>query len=194
MIMKGLGSQVEKVWQGLRPMTKKIIVGALQKNQSSSKQSYDIHSDWELSQLLKVLDEQLSKKETKRNKRKLTEIKKIAETCANVLQAQTESAEVFIQLVERALKQKDYQKVEAICQILNERFSAGEVCEIIRQTDNPAIRALAYESLCLFPTASLAQLVDDPLYADIVKNALEVQAFDYESEEAQDILSRIEEG
>ena len=31
-----------------------------------------------------------------------------------------------------------------------ERFSAAEIAEIVRQTDAPQIRAIAYETLALF--------------------------------------------
>jgi preprotein translocase subunit SecD len=195
MVIKGLGAQVEKVWNGLRPTTREMLTKALQKKLTSSKFFYDVHSDWELSRLLTALDEQLAKEERKlsdkKNKQKINEIKLLAETCANVLQSQTESAEVFIQLVERALKQKDYAKIEATSQILNERFSAGEVCEIIRQTTNPVIRALAYESLALFPSSSLILLAEDPIYGEIARNALEIQAFDYNLEEAQKALEEL---
>ncbi len=195
MVIKGLGAQVEKVWNGLRPTTREMLTKALQKKLTSSKFFYDVHSDWELSRLLTVLDEQLAKEKRKlsdkKNERKINEIKLLAETCASVLQSQTESAEVFIQLVERALKQKDYAKVEAISQILNERFSAGEVCEIIRQTTNPVIRALAYESLALFPSSSLIFLAQDLIYGEIARNALEIQAFDYNLEEAQQALEEL---
>ncbi|GIU81458.1 MAG: hypothetical protein D6687_03090 [Acidobacteria bacterium] len=194
-MIKGLGPQIEKVWNGLRPTTREMLTRALQKKLTPSKFFYDVHLDWELSKLLAVLDDQLAKEEKKtsgrKSRQKIKEIKLLAEACASVLQSQTESAEVFIQLVERALKKKDYAKVEAISQILNERFSAGEVCEIIRQTTNPVIRALAYESLALFPPSLLMLLVDDPFYGDIAKNALEIQAFDYESEEAQKFLEEM---
>lgn len=191
-MIKGLGSQVEKIWRGLRPVTKKIIVGALKKSLPLPKRTYDIHSDWELSKFLKALDDQLSKEEIKNQKTKLREIRKLADVCANVLQSQTKSAEVFIQLIERALKQRDYEKVEEICQILNERFNVSEVCEIVRQTNNPTIKALVYESLSLFPTSSLVPLLYDPIYSGIARVALEIQAFDYDHEEAQEILSQIE--
>jgi hypothetical protein len=195
MVIKGLGPQIEKVWKGLRSTTKEMLTKALQKKLTPSKFFYDVHSDWELSKLLAALDEQLAKEGNKlknrKNKQKIDEIKLLAETCANVLQSQTESAEVFIQLVERALKKKDYSKAEAISQILNERFSASEVCEIIRQTQNPLIRALAYESLALFPSSSLFILADDPFYGNIARNALEIQAFDYDSEEAQRFLEEL---
>ena len=73
-----------------------------------------------------------------------------------------------------------------------ERFLAGEISEIIRQTDLPQIRAIAYETLVLFPAQSMLPLLDDPLYADIAMQVLEQKAFEFESEEARDLLEQIE--
>jgi hypothetical protein len=194
MTIKDLGPRVEKVWDGLRPMTKKMLVGALQASLNAPKQkfSYDAHADWELSRLLTALDEQTADSEIKKDADKLGEIKQLAETCASVLQAQTESAEVFIQLAERALKQNDFRKIDVLADALSERFSGGEMCEIARQTTNPGVRALAFEALALVPLSALMPLVDDPLYGDIVRSALELKAYEYESEEARQILEQLE--
>lgn len=194
MMIKNLGARVEKAWEGLRPMTKKMLVGAMQANFNAPKQkfSYDAHADWELSLLLTALDEQTGDAEIRKDAEKLSEIKQLAETCANVLQTQTESAEVFIQLAERALKQNDFRKIDVLADALSERFSAGEMSEIARQTTNPGVRALAYEALALAPLTALMPLVDDPLYGDIIRSALELKAFEYESDEARQILEQLE--
>ncbi|MEK7723438.1 MAG: hypothetical protein AAB336_03750 [Acidobacteriota bacterium] len=194
MMIKDFGARVERVWEGLRPVTKKMLVGALQANLTSPKPkfSYDVHSDWELSELLTALDEQVSDSEVKKNTETYSEIKQLAETIVNVLEAQSESAEVFIQLAERALKQKDYQQIDKITDSLLERFSVGEMCEIVRQTDNPAIRALGFETLALMPTQKLLALIDDPLYDEIIRNVIEQQAFEFENEHARQVLDQIE--
>lgn len=194
MTIKDFGARVISVWEGLRPMTKKMLVGELQTNAPAQKQkfSYDAHADWELSHLLSALDEQSMEAKAKNDAAKLREITQLAETCANVLRAQTESAEVFIQLATRSLDRRDYKKIDELANILLKRFSVGEMCEIARQTTNPAIRALAYETLALVPVASLIPLTDDPVYFDIVRGALEQQAFEYESEEARMVLEQIE--
>jgi hypothetical protein len=75
-----------------------------------------------------------------------------------------------------------------------ERFSAGEIAEIVRQTDMAQIRAIAYETLSLLPVQAIAPLLDDPLYADIAANALEQKAIEYESEEARDALEQYDAG
>lgn len=196
MMIKDFGARVEKVWEGLRPMTKKMLVGAIEANNASNapkqKFSYDAHADWELSRLLTALDEQANDAEIRKDAEKLREIKQLAETCTSVLQAQTESAEVFIQLAERALKQSDFRKIDVLADILSHRFSVGEMCEIVRQTTNPAIRALGFEALALVPVSALMQMVDDPVYFEIVRSTLEQQAFEYESEEARRILEQLD--
>ncbi len=199
MTIKDFGARVESVWQGLRPMTKQMIVGALQSGSApvptapTQKFSYDTQSDWELSRLLTALDEQTKEARINNDEEKLSELERMTETVIRVLEAQTESAEVFIQLAERILKRNDYASFDRIANALHDRFSAGEIAEIIRQTDKPQIRAVAYETLSLLPTTSLLPVLDDLLYADIALAAIEQQAFEYESEEARKILEQIED-
>lgn len=195
MMIKDLGAVVVSVWEGLRPITKKMLEGAMDANSTSQpsnsaqKFSYDAHADWELSRLLTALDEQ-SKKAAPANTDILNEIAQLAETCASVLEAQSGSAEVFIQLAERAIKQHDYNKLDKLADRLSERFSSGEIAEIVRQTDVPQIRAIAYETLALLPVPVILPLLEDPLYSDIAANALEQKAYEYDSEEARDILDQ----
>ena len=198
MMIKNFGARVISVWEGLRPMTKKMLVGALQSsggnstNAPTQKFSYDVHAEWELSRLLSALDEQTRDAEVRKDAEKLREIKQLAETCAKVLQTQTASAEVFIQLAERAVQRHDFNNLDRLADVLAARFSAGEVAEIIRQTDLAQIRAIAYETLALMPLNNLFPLLDDPLYFEIVRNALEQQAFEFDNEEAQQILEQLE--
>lgn len=194
MMFKHLDARVVQVWDGLRPMTKKMLERLLEPNgpllPSSTLQKfhYDAHADWELSQLLTALDAQMKAKDAVG----ADEAAQLAETCVKILEAQCGSAEVFIQLAQRALKQHDYDRFEKLAEHLLERFSAGEIAEIIRQTDLPQIRAIAYETLVLFPAQSMLPLLDDPLYADIAMQVLEQKAFEFESEEARDLLEQIE--
>ena len=194
-MIKDLGAGVVSVWEGLRPITKKMLEGVMdagstnQPNNSAQKFSYDAHADWELSRLLTALDEQ-SKKAASANTEILKEIAQLAETCASVLEAQSGSAEVFIQLAERAIKQHDYNKLDKLADRLSERFSSGEIAEVVRQTDVPQIRAIAYETLALLPVPVILPLLEDPLYSDIAANALEQKAYEYDSEEARDLLDQ----
>jgi hypothetical protein len=198
MMIKDLGPRVESVWEGLRPRTKNMLVGALQSNISPAnppqKFFYDTHSDWELSRLLTALDEQSRSPEAPKSEDSRDEIAKLAETCVSVLETQTGSAEVFIQLATRALDRRDYEKLDRLSDRLPDQFSAAEIAEVVRQTELAQIRAIAYETLSMLPAGVLANLLDDPLYADIAANALEQKAYEYDSEEARDILDNYEGG
>lgn len=194
MMIKDFGARVESVWEGLRPLTKKMLAGVIEANQAAPKQkfSYDAHADWELSRLLSALDEQAKDATVRQNTEKLREIKTVAETCADVLEAQTESAEVFIQLATRAFERNDFKKIDVLADILFDRFPAGEIAEVVRQTELAQIRAVAYETLAQLPTQSILPLLDDSIYYDIVRNALEQQAFEFDNEEARQIVEQLE--
>ena len=199
MMIKNFGARIEKIWEDMRPVTKKLIAGAMQTVNSNPpvaqipKFSYDAQSDWELSRLLTALDEQAKDAKIVKNKAELAEIKSLAEICISVLQAKTESAEVFIQLAERLLLKNDYAAFDKLSDVLTERFSALEISEIIRQTELPQIRAVAYETLALLPTTALLPALEDPIYADIAAAALEQQAFEYDNEEAREVLEQLDE-
>jgi hypothetical protein len=198
MTIKDLGGRVASVWDGLRPVTRKMLEGAIisgttsPSNTISQTYSYDAHADFEVSSLLSALDERSRSVSNSDEASVLGEIAEIAETCARILEAQTGSAEVFIQLAERAIRRQDYSKLDRLSDRLAERFSAGEIAEIVRQTEMPQIRAIAYETLALLSVQNIAPLLGDPLYADIAANALEQKAFEYESDEARDLLERFE--
>ena len=195
MVIKDLGPAVVSVWDGLRPITKKMLAGAMRSgsantNNPGQKFSYDAHADWEVSRLLTALDEQSKSAATRKDSDKLDEIAQLAETCVRVLEAQSGSAEVFIQLAERALRTHDYNKLDKLSDRLFERFSAAEIAEVVRQTEMPQIRAIAYETLSMLPVPILVPLLDDPLYSDIGASSLEQKAYEYESEEARDALEQ----
>jgi hypothetical protein len=175
-----------------------MVVGAmLQQTPSTTNSSagqkfyYDAQSDWELSRLLTALDDRAADAEARKNPTNLRELRRIADATARVLEAQTESAEIFIQLVERALLRYDYARVDMLADALTARFSAAEVCEIVRQAEHAPVRALAFEALAQIPVSRLYPLIDDPLYADIVRIALEQQAFEFESDEARMLLEQL---
>lgn len=202
MTIKEFGGKVASIWEGLRPVTKKMLVGAMAAGKAgktgstasnqTTKFYYDAHADWEVSNLLRALDEQSKKQNVQKNKAKLTEIRELADTCVRVLEAQSASAEVFIQLAERAVKNNDYVQLDRLADRLAQRYSAGEIAEIVRQTEVPQIRAIAYETLAMLPVASLAPLLDDPLYSSITAGALEQKAYEYDSEEARDVLEHFD--
>ncbi|HTH51136.1 MAG TPA: hypothetical protein VL501_04340 [Pyrinomonadaceae bacterium] len=198
MTIKEFGGKVASVWEGLRPVTQKMLVGALKAGEASTPQShknhYDAHADWEVSRLLSALDEQSTTSETRKDAAKLNEIKELAETCARVLEAQSASAEVFIQLATRAIKENDYRRLDRLADTLSERYSSTEVAEIVRQTEMPQIRAIAYETLAMMPVGAIVPLLDDPLYSGIGAAALEQKAFEFDSDEARDVLDQYDNG
>lgn len=194
MVIKDLGPAVVRVWDGLRPMTKKMLAGAMSSGQANTnpaqKFSYDAHADWEVSRLLTALDEQSRSAVVRKDSAKLGEINYMAETCVRILETQGSSAEVFIQLSERALKKHDYDQLDKLSDRLFERFSAAEIAEVVRQTDMPQIRAIAYETLSMLPVPTLMPLLDDPLYTEIGASSLEQKAYEYDSEEAREVLDQ----
>ena len=199
MMIKEFGGKIASVWDGMRPVTKNMLVGALQSsnsvqpNNKTTKFSYDAHADWEVSSLLAALDEQSKSKEARADETKFFEITQLANACANVLEAQSASAEVFIQLAERVIKDNNYSRLDKLADRLAERYSSGEIAEIIRQTELPQIRAIAFETLAMMPIPFILPLLDDPLYADIAIVSLEQKAYEFDSDEARDILDQIDD-
>ena len=199
-MIKDLGARVESVWKDLRPMTKKLLVGALQSPGTSLTPSpsqqffYDARADWEVSRLLTALDEQSQADRKSSEKAHRDELDRLAETCVRVLENRSASAEVFIQLAERAIKKHDYNKLDKLADVMAERYAPAEIAEVVRQTEMAQIRAVAYETLAMLPVQAVAPLLDDPLYSDIAANALEQKAYEYESEEARDVLEQYESG
>ena len=195
MMIKEFGERVASVWEGLRPVTKQMIERAMSarsgsQNTSNPKYAYDAHADWELSRLLSAVDEQST--EVQKDGEKLSELNALADTCVRVLEAQSASAEVFIQLATRAIRENDYNRLDRLADRLNERYSASEIAEVVRQTEMPQIRAIAYETLAMLPIMAITPLLGDPLYSGIAAAALEQKAFEFDSDEARDILDQFD--
>ena len=196
MTIKEFGGRVASIWEGLRPVTRKMLVGAMQSDKTAStnnktpKYSYDAHADWEVSRLLSALDEETKSSEIRKDPARLSEISELADTCVRVLESQSASAEVFIQLAERAIVENNYGRLDSLSDTLAERYSAAEIAEIVRQTDRPQIRAIAYETLAMLPIQALLPLLDDSLYAGIGAAALEQKAYEFDSDEAREILDQ----
>lgn len=198
MTIKEFGGKIEIVWEGLRPITKKMLVRAIEAGKTgpgtvpNPKYSYDAHADWELSRLLTALDEESGATKIKKDSERLHELNQLADTCVRVLEAQSASAEVFIQLATRAIRENDYNRLDRLADRLAERYSASEIAEVVRQTEMPQIRAIAYETLAMLPLQTLTPLLDDSLYSGIAAAALEQKAFEFDSDDARDILDRFD--
>lgn len=194
-MIEDFGARIVSVWEGLSSTTRKLIVGALQSPGTSppgvasrgSARAYDARSDWELSRLLSALDERVAENGSTQGDAKAQEMRRMAETCATLLQHQTRSAEVFAQLVLRAHRVHDFGRIDILADALAARFAPSEMCELARH-EHPVIRALANEALAQSPTSMLVTLLADPVDAEIARDALEHQADEYGNEEARQLV------
>lgn len=194
-MIEDFGAQVASVWEGLRSTTRSLIVSALQQPaspQGSARASvrYDARADWELSRLLYVLDERALDAGALLNTDQSSGLKRMAEATASVLESQTQSAEVFMQLVERAYRMRDFKRIDALADALSSRFAPSEICELAR-APHAVVRALAQEALAQSPTTTLLQLLADPVDAEIARDALERQAAEYDSELARQVVNAL---
>jgi hypothetical protein len=196
MIVEDFGASVASVWEGLRATTRSLVERALQTSGATgggatatgSSLSYDARADWELSRLLSALDERAAEAgAASLNAAQAKELRRMAEACAAMLQNQTQSAEVFAQLVMRAHRQHDFARIDALADALNTRYAPSEICELAR-CPFAVVRALAQEALAQAPTSVLIALLADPVDLEIARDALERQAEEYGSEEARRIV------
>jgi hypothetical protein len=194
MMIEAFGPRVTKAWNGLRAPTRKLLERAWDSTSRSIPQvspspTYDPHADDELRQLLTALDEHVSNAESTPDRESAI---RLADACAALLSQQTQSAEVYAQLIVRAHQRKDYAQVDALAGLLPERLAPSEVCELAR-AGNVVVRALAQEALTQMPTALLAILLRDPIDSMVARQALERQAFEFASPEAQRALRQVDE-
>jgi len=199
MMIEDFGVRVASVWEGLRSTTRKLVERALQSptftaapSQRGEGRPYDARADWELSRLLAALDERSAEAVASLNEEQEKELRRVADTTALVLQNQTQSAEVFAQLVARAHRVRDYARIDQLADTLAMRFAPSEICELAR-SGNPVVRALAQEALAQTPTSTLIGLLADPIDAEIARDALERQATEYGSEEARRVVNILDQ-
>ena len=190
------GGRVATVWSELRPVTRKLVERALQPNQSSSASAalspFDARSDLELSRLLTALDERAAEPGGTGQKESRRELRVVADTCAEVLQQKTQSAEVFVQLITRAELQRDYKRIDSLADALSLRFAPSEICELAR-SQNTIVRALGQEALTQIPTSVLVGILRDPIDSDIAREALQRQAREFGSEQARQMMQVLDQ-
>ena len=192
MVIEEFGPRVASVWNHLRTTTRNLIERAWQSKTSGSpatarSQHYDPRADQELSQLLAVLDEHAGQPATIADANEGAKARRLADACAEVLSHQTQSAEVFAHLIGRAHQRKDFGQIDVLAGLLPERLAPSELCELAR-ANNVVVRALAQEALAQMPTSLLATLLHDPVDVIVARQALERQAGEFGSEEAQRTL------
>lgn len=204
MIIEELGQHVASVWRGLRPTTRSLVESALvaPSNAAASTpgvrparaaSSYDARAEWELSRLLAALDERATERGAQvLNAEQTRELVLMADTCAGFLLREARTAEVFGQLLTRALRARNYTRVDALADALTARLAPTEACELARHAD-PAVRAIAQEALLQAPTEVLINLLGDPVDASVARDTLERQAAELGSEEARWICGALDE-
>jgi len=197
MIIEEFGPHVASVWNHLRTTTRNLVERAWQSSASGSpaparSQQYDPRADQELSQLLAALDEHATQAGATSDAEEITRARRLADACAELLSQQTQSAEVFARLIERAHQRKDFALVDKLAGMLPERLAPSELCELAR-ANNIVVRALAQEALTQLPTKLLASLLNDPVDAVVARQALERQALEFGSAEAQRWLRDFDE-
>jgi len=197
MMIEEFGPRVANVWNHLRTTTRSLVERAWKSSAGGSVMQvpqstpYDPRADHELSQLLAALDEHaIGRGQPGADSAK--EARRLADTCASVLTQQTQSAEVFAQLIQRAHLRQDYARVDALAGMLSDRLAPSEVCELAR-SDKVVVRALAQEALAQMPASRLITLLRDPVDALVARQALERQATEYASEEAYRALREFED-
>jgi hypothetical protein len=198
MMVEDFGARVVSVWEGLRSTTRNLVERAMQtstvgststqSNRAAESRPYDARADWELSRLLSALDERATEAGAALNAEQARELRRMADTTAFVLQSQTQSAEVFAQLVARAHRHNDYARIDQLADALAARFAPSEICELAR-SGYAVVRALAQETLAQAPISLLVGLLADPIDSEIARDALERQAIEFGSEEARQIVS-----
>ncbi len=191
------GGRVATVWSELRPTTRRLVERALQPTQAATASQsrstpFDARSDQELSRLLAALDEGAAEPTADKKKDHRSQLREVADTCAAVLQEQTQSAEVFAQLVSRAELQRDYKRIDSLADALSLRFAPSEICELAR-SQNIVVRALAQEALAQVPTNVLIGILHDPVDSEIARDALQRQARDFGSEQARQIIGVLDQ-
>lgn len=189
------GGRVATVWSELRPITRKLVLRALQPATNPSPAAstpFDARSDLELSKLLAALDEGAAESDVIARKEERLRLRAVADTCAAVLQEKTQSAEVFVQLIARAELQHDYKRIDSLADALSLRFAPSEICELTR-SQNTIVRALAHEALTQVPTNVLIGILRDPIDSDIAREALQRQAREFGSEQARQIMQVLDQ-
>jgi hypothetical protein len=194
MTIEDFGPRVTSVWNDLRSTTRNLLERAWRSPSTTTAAqarplSYDPRSDQELSQMLAALDERAREAADSESTRRA---RRLADACAEVLAEQTQSAEVFARLIQRAHERRDFARVDALTGAMAQRLAPTEICELARST-NVVVRALAQEALTQMPTTLLIGLLRDPVDAGVARFALQRHASEYNSREAQQALQEFDQ-
>src|SRR5260370_3440242 len=153
MTIEDFGPRVTSVWNDLRSTTRSLLERAWRSPSTATATQaralpYDPRADQELMQMLAALDERAREAADSESARRA---RRLADACAEVLAEQTQSAEVFARLIQRAHERRDFARVDALTGALSKRLAPTEICELARSA-NVVVRALAQEALTQMPT------------------------------------------
>jgi hypothetical protein len=109
-----------------------------------------------------------------------------------MLTQQTQSAEVFSQLIQRAHARQQFARLDELANGMSLRLAPSELCDLAR-SPNVVVRALAHEVLAQAPTSLLRTLLHDPIDADVARAILERQAHEFGLEDAKRMLRELDE-
>ena len=195
MINEKFGPQVTSVWNELRPQTRTLLERAWQSKRPAAvehSRTYDPRADRELSQLLTALDERTRRQEGGTEDDQAKQARRLADTCVEMLTQQTQSAEVFSQLIQRAHARQQFARLDELANGMSMRLAPSELCDLAR-SPHVVVRALAHEVLAQAPTSLLRALLQDPIDADVARSVLERQAHEFGSEDAKRTLREMDE-
>jgi len=194
--MEDFGPRVRNAWDGLRPATRTLLERAWKSPASATPArggAYDPRTDRELSELLAALDERAERQASSASADEPTKrAQELADACAQMLTDQTQSAEVFAQLIQRAHSRREFARLDQLANAMAQRLAPSELCDLAR-SGNVVVRALAHEVLAQAPTFLLAALLHDPIDAEVARAVLERQAQEFGSEEAKRVLRQLDE-
>src|SRR5689334_22264264 len=193
LMMEDFGPRVRNAWDGLRPATRNLVERAWKSPSAPApaRGAYDPRTDRELSELLAALDERAERREPAADEPS-KRAQELADACAQMLTEQTQSAEVFAQLIQRAHSRREYARLDQLANAMSQRLAPSELCDLAR-SGNVVVRALAHEVLAQAPSFLLAALLHDPIDAEVARVVLERQAQEFGSEDARRLLRQIDE-
>lgn len=195
MINEKFGSRVTSAWNDLRPQTRTLLERAWQSTPPApveQSRTYDPRADRELSKLLAALDEQTQRQDGGNEDESARQARRLADTCVQMLTQQTQSAEVFAQLIQRAHARQQFARLDELANAMALRLAPSELCDMAR-SPNVVVRALANEVLTQAPPSLLRALLHDPIDAEVARSVLERQAHEFGLEEAKRTLREIDE-
>lgn len=191
------GPRVTSAWNGLRPVTRHLLESAWRSSSEAGSGQrrpapYDHRADMELTQLLSALDERAGKSRGADENSPARQAQSLADACAKMLAEQTQSAEVFAQLIQRAHGRQDYARLDNLANAMAQRLAPSELCDLAR-ANNVVVRALAHEVLAQAPVSLLSALLHDPVDADVARAVLARLAHEFGSEEARRVVRDFED-